>query len=115
MIFTILAEAAKKGELLFVDGGMVHFSQKRNGTFTVHEIIVLPSHRRRGVGEALVQRIRDLHPGCKMRALCPIQYESNAFWKGIGCLHRGIKRSGDVRMNIWELPPEEELELVPPG
>ncbi len=118
MIFVILNQAAEDKELLLVDGGLCHFSQKKNGTVSIHEIIVLPSHRRKGIAQSLVQRVRDMHPGCKMRALCPVEYDSNKFWKSIGCEHKGIIKSEGTetrkQMNVWELEAEEQLELVPP-
>ncbi len=114
MIFAILNEAANKGDLILVDGGMVHFTVRRDRVVTIHEIIVLPRMRRKGIAQKMIRQLQDENPGYRLRALCPVGYESNKFWEGIGFTHCGIKKSGEktpedegsveevgVSLNVW--------------
>jgi GNAT superfamily N-acetyltransferase len=84
VIFVALCEAADRGELLLVDSGMCRFHQRRDGVVVVREIIVLPQHRRQGIGTALVERVRGRHPGARILAKCPAEYASNSFWAALG-------------------------------
>jgi GNAT superfamily N-acetyltransferase len=99
VIFVALNEAADKGKLLLVDGGMLRFHVRRDGVVKIHEVIVLPSHRRKGVGRRLVQEVRARYPALIIRALCPTEYESNGFWKRLGFVHTATTE----RANVWEL------------
>ena len=50
MIYQALSEAADKGELLLINGGMCRFHIRKDGQCTIREIIVLPDHRCRRLG-----------------------------------------------------------------
>lgn len=84
MIFVAMNEAAERGRLLLVDGGLCRFHLRRDGVVVIREILVLPTHRRKGVGRAMVNEVRRRHPGCKLLARCPVPYDSNRFWGMIG-------------------------------
>lgn len=101
MIFVALNDAAGRGELLLVDGGMCRFHRRRDGVVTVHELLVLPTHRRRGIGRALVGRVRELHPAATLRAVCPGEYEANEFWAACGFTIAAYKPP-DGRLVVWE-------------
>lgn len=102
MIFVILSEAAKKGDLLLVDGGLCHFHRGGDGVVVIAEIIVLPEKRREGIGRKMIESLRKRFPYSPMKAKCPTPYkEGNAFWKGMGFILKGTKD----KLNIWELPP----------
>lgn len=110
MIFVILNESARKGELLLVDGGMLRFTIKQNGDITLNEIIVLPSHRRKGIGQSLIQRVIDDYPCSELSGHVPIAYiEANAMYVKLEftLLRKEKARTGTV-MNTWVLPPREE-------
>jgi N-acetylglutamate synthase-like GNAT family acetyltransferase len=83
MIFAALNEAAERGELLIVEGGLCRFHVRRDGTLVIREVIVLPGARRRGIGSKLVHRACITHRGLVI-AKCPVKYESNRFWQEIG-------------------------------
>jgi hypothetical protein len=51
MIFVALEEAASKGQLLLIDGGMCRFHKRKDGVTVIREIIVLPTRRKQGVGQ----------------------------------------------------------------
>lgn len=106
MIFVVLNQAAEDDEVIFVEGGMCHFSLRRDKTIlTVHEIIVVPRYRRQGIAERMVQRLREENPGYTLKAECPCEYPSNKFWEGIGCRKVGVNEG----RNVWMMDPDEEL------
>lgn len=105
MILPTLEESAKRGELIIVDGGMCRFHKRKDGVVTIYEIIVLPEKRYSGIGRSMLLTIIDKHEGCKLRAVCPIGYESNGFWAAEG--FEKMKTAGNL--NTWEL----NLSTVP--
>lgn len=104
MIFVALNEAAQKGHLLLVDGGLLRYHLRRDGVATIHELIVLPAHRRKGIGRRLVRTVRELCPDSTIRATCPAEYEANQFWKAMGFGIAAYKPPGG-RMIVWEQHP----------
>lgn len=100
MIFAALDEAARKDELLIVEGGLLRYHQRRDGWVVIREIIVLPEYRGEGIGRMLVERVRCRHR-LPMRAKCPVVYPSNAFWKAIG--FKLVREEKGV--NVWECQP----------
>lgn len=100
MIFPALMEAASRGELFLVAGGMCRFHKRRDGVVIIREVIVLPTHRRAGIGRSLVEGVRAIHPGAVLLAKCPAAYESNEFWRAIGFV---LTEEGEV--NVWESRP----------
>lgn len=94
MIFVALNEAAERGELLIVNGGLCRWHKRRDGVVVIREIIVLPDCRRLGRGRALVAEVARLNPGARLLAKCPIADAKgrvgagNIFWRklGFGCV-----------------------------
>jgi N-acetylglutamate synthase-like GNAT family acetyltransferase len=84
MIFTAMSEAADRGELLLVDGGLCRFHLRRDGVVVIRELLTLPSVRGLGVGRGLVGAVMTRHPGSLVRAVCPASYRSNGFWAHMG-------------------------------
>lgn len=101
MIFPALMEAADRGELILVDGGMCRYHCRRDGVVTIREVIVLPCKRGKGIGRKLCNMVRArVGPCVKIVARCPASYESNGFWERIGFVK---VESGEV--NVWESRP----------
>lgn len=100
MVFVALNEAAEKGELLLVEGGMCRWHRRRDGVVVIREILVLPSHRRRGVGRAILTEVLASNPGRVLRAKCPADYESNAFWAKMAF----TVVSTEDGINLWQRP-----------
>ncbi len=98
MIFAALSEAADRGELLLVDGGLCRFHLRRDGVLVIREVIVLVDRRRQGIGSKLVHRACKTHSGMVM-AKCPTDYESNKFWRALGF----VLVSEDKGINEWRL------------
>ncbi len=101
MIFVALDESASKGELLLVEGGMLRYHRRRDGIFVIREILVLPTHRRKGVGRALVSEVISRARLHTIRCKCPAKYvESNLFWSAMGFTL--LEEKGGV--NLWQRP-----------
>ena len=100
MIFAALNEAAEKGELILIFGGLCRFHKRRDGVVVVREILIVPKFRRTGLGRILIEEVRRRNPGSPLLAKCPARYESNGFWKAVGFelveTNKGI--------NTWRLP-----------
>jgi GNAT superfamily N-acetyltransferase len=101
VIFAALSEAAGKGELLLVAGGMCRFHRRRDGTVTIREILVLPGSRRQGIGRRLIELVRLRCPGATLKARCPVRSEGNFFWRVLGFVL--VETRDDL--NLWRLDP----------
>lgn len=100
MIFSALSEAADRGELLLVDGGLCRWHLRRDGVLVIREVIVLPGQRRQGIGSRLVHRACKTHHGLVI-AKCPVAYEANDFWRAMGfVLHGTVKGINEWRLNL---------------
>ena len=103
MIFVALEEAASKGQLLLIDGGMCRFHKRKDGVTVIREIIVLPMRRKQGIGRRLVNEVIIRAAGVGMgivRLKCPEKYESNAFWRKMGFTL--VETKGGT--NLWQTP-----------
>lgn len=105
MIYQALVEAADRGTLLLVEGGVCRYYVRRDGVAVIREILVLPSHRKRGVGRAMLAEVRVRHPRATLRARCPA---SNAtarfFYQKLGFRIVATAKLGTHDgLNTWEL------------
>lgn len=101
MIFAALDEAASKGELLLVEGGLCRYHARRDGTVTIRELLVLPACRGRGIGRSLVQQVQHRHPAAALTARCPVESQANGFWQSLGF---ELTSHGD-EVNLWRRNP----------
>lgn len=102
MIFVALAEAAEKGELVLLEGGMCRWHRRRDGVVVIREILVLPSVRRKGIGRALIQAVYASQGNGDrvVQAKCPAKYGSNYFWQAMGF----TLLSETKGINLWQRP-----------
>jgi ribosomal protein S18 acetylase RimI-like enzyme len=104
-----LVEAARERRLLVavLDGkviGFVHFRCCRDGHATIYEIAVLPEHRRRGVGRALVEAVSQeaiQHGYIVLQLKCPIDLPANEFYRRAGFTEAGIEEGRRRPLRIW--------------
>lgn len=107
MIFAALNEAAERGELFLEPGGLCRWHRRKDGVLVVREIVVLPRHRRLGVGRRLVERVQREVPGATLLARCPARTkdgragEANVFWCHLGFILAGEKGG----INTWQRTP----------
>lgn len=100
MIFEALHEAAKRGELILVDGGLCHFHLRRDGQLTVHEII----STRPGAGSEMLARLKQIEGAASIFAKCPADLPANGWWqrRGFTCEGEKTTRTGR-RLKLWRL------------
>ena len=99
MVFEILYSAAKRGELLLIDGGMCHWHLRRDGQLTIHEII----STKYGAGGQILDYLKQV--GAKsIFAKCPVDLEANGWYKKMGFQDEGIETTKAGRLlNLWRL------------
>lgn len=108
---SVFAEAETCGELLgeWVEetlAGGLHYHARMDRVTTIHEIVVAPEYRGRGIGRRLVERLRGIcvqRGQHTIRAKCPEDLPANGFYARLGfrCVRTepGRKRA----LNVWEL------------
>lgn len=98
MIFESLHDSAKAGELILVDGGMLRFHLRRDGTITIYEIL----STRKGAGSEMLEKLRAR--GKPIQAKCPKRLKSNAWYAKRGfVLIAEEETRGGTELNIWRL------------
>jgi len=80
MIFEILYESAKRGELMLIDGGFCHWHLRRDGQITIREIISI----RRGAGKEMLNRLLKIPNAKSLFAKCPSDLLANEWYKNNG-------------------------------
>lgn len=103
MIFEILEESAKRGELILVDGGICNFHIRRDGQLTIREIIVLPEYLGQGIGSSILSRLIAMKPK-SIFAKCPSDLSSNGWYEHMGFILEGTETTKRGRkLNLWRL------------
>jgi ribosomal protein S18 acetylase RimI-like enzyme len=104
LIFESLNEAAERGELILVDGGLCHWHLRRDGQVTIREIIVLPAYRRRGIATMMLNRLKCVVGTTSIFAKCPVELPANAWYQAQGFEHEGIEITKSGReLKLWRL------------
>jgi ribosomal protein S18 acetylase RimI-like enzyme len=100
MIFSVLREASQRGELLTHNAGLCRFHKLRDGSVTIHEIVIHPHLQRRGYGRLLVQMAIGEARVCVAR--CPDGLPANGFWQHLGfeLIDTQKTRAGNT-VNVW--------------
>lgn len=100
MVFEILMQAHKRGELILMDGGFCHWHLKKDGGITIHEII----SQKRGVGQMMLDELKATPGGTHITAKCPQDLPSNEWYKKRGFDLIGVEHTRSGRgMNVWRL------------
>jgi ribosomal protein S18 acetylase RimI-like enzyme len=116
-----LVEAAQERRLLVavLDGkvvGFVHFRCCRDGHATIYEIAVLPEHRQRGIGRALVEAVSQeaIQRGCVVLQLkCLIDLSANEFYRRAGFTEAGIEEGKRRPLRIWQKRLDSAFHCLP--
>ncbi|MCS7266388.1 MAG: GNAT family N-acetyltransferase, partial [Armatimonadetes bacterium] len=115
-------DAIKENRLLVVTEndevvGFTHFRLRKDGVAIIYDIAVLPSHRRRGYGRQMVNRVLELakRDGCHCLILrCPQDLPSNEFYRHIGFELAGVERGKKRPLNIWRIKiPQKNGKFQP--
>jgi predicted GNAT family acetyltransferase len=109
----IYEKAASEGELLICRNGTtgamgaLHFHHRRDGVTTVHEIVVTPTARGRGIGRMLLDALEAAarERGQKrLRLKCPVDQPANGFYSRVGFCRTGVEASHTRHVAVWERP-----------
>lgn len=103
MTFEILYQAAKKGELILLEGGFCHYHLRRDQCLVIHEILSL----KRGTGSKMLGMLKKIPATC-IETKCPADLESNHWYakKGFQLVEKTKTKTGRV-MNTWRLLRED--------
>ncbi|MDA2938541.1 GNAT family N-acetyltransferase [Acidobacteria bacterium AH-259-A15] len=78
-------------------------------------VFVLPDHRRRGIGSALVRRVVDEAYRLKISPIFLFTWDQESLYRSLGWRVRERTRSGKSEIAIMEITPKEEIGLTPDG
>jgi hypothetical protein len=99
VIFEVLYEASKRGELLLIDGGFAHVHLRRDKQLTLCEIICT----RKGAGSELLETMKK-YPATSILAKCPADLEANAWYSKKGFVLESTEQTKTGRtINVWRL------------
>ena|SRR3972149_190501 len=100
MIFEILYESSKRGELLLINGGFCHWHWRQNGQLTIREII--STHP--GAGNEMLTYLKQVPGTISIFAKCPVELEANIWYAKRGFIQEAqeITRTGRL-LNHWRL------------
>lgn len=103
MIFEALNDAAKRGELILLDGGMCHWHLRRDGQITIREVIVLPERQGQGIGRNMLDLLRQVGAD-SIFAKVPVDLAANGWYEHMGFEHEGTETTRSGReLNLWRL------------
>ena len=105
-----LEDAVKRQELLYDDetGSFCHYRYRRDGVSVIYEICVPQQHRGKGIAKTMINMI--LTP---VQLKCPVDNESNAFYKHIGFELIETLPGKKRELNVWRLERNETEEVNP--
>lgn len=104
MIFESLNDAAERGELILVDGGMCHWHLRRDGQITIREIIVLPERQGTGIGTAMLEVLKRVEGASSIFAKCPANLSANNWYESRGFVLECTETTRSGReLNLWRL------------
>lgn len=94
-----LAEAVKRGELLYHESGaFCHYHIRRDGVTVIYEICVPGEARSQGLGRAMVERLPR-----PIQLKCPIDNSSNGFYEHLGFRLMATEPGKKRQLNLWRL------------
>ena len=102
MIFEALNDAAERGELILVDGGLCDWHLRRDGQITIREIIILPKRRGQGIGTAMFDALKVVPGATNIFAKCPADLEANGWYQHLGFTNEGVETTRAGRqLRLW--------------
>ena len=108
-----LEVAESQGELEVIDNvGFCNFHHRKDSQTTIYEIAVLPERQKEGWGRLLFYRVLSSaieHKKAKIIAKCPVDLESNGFYKSLGFKLIEVESGKKRKLNIYEYNIESPL------
>lgn len=101
ILWPIMTASAKANELFVAFcqnqvAGFIRWHKRKDGWSTVYEICVDEKFRKIGIGKKLLSRIPK-----PIRLKCPIDNESNTFYKRLGFTLTGQEPGKKRKLNVW--------------
>jgi N-acetylglutamate synthase-like GNAT family acetyltransferase len=104
MLFEVLNDAAERGELILVDGGICHWHLRRDKQITIREIVVLPERRGEGIGRSMLNMLRKVADATSIFAKCPVDLPANSWYEAMGFELEGAETTRTGRkLKLWRL------------
>lgn len=99
-MFELLYESMQRGELILIDGGMCRYHLRRDGQLTIHEIM----SQRPGAGTAMLDQLTQVAGARFIRAKCPADLPSNAWYARRGFVQTATETTPSGRkLKVWTL------------
>ncbi len=98
--FSELYDAAKRGWLIIVDGGLCRFRLRRDNIITIAEILVLPTHQNRGIGTRILNHLLTLGADAIV-AKCPAELAANRWYKKRGFKKVATEQGRNGEIYTW--------------
>lgn len=100
MIFETLHDSAQRGELLLLEGCMVHWHLRRDGQLTIREVI--STHP--GAGSKALAILKQTPGAQSLFAKCPADLPSNGWYERRGFVLEGVETTRTGRqLNLWRM------------
>jgi len=88
-----------------------HLSTKASSW--LRDIVVKEEYRRQGIGESLIEKIREDSPHPQLKAKCPQDLPANSFYEETGwALHAMVEVSDGKDLNVWVLGKPDSLSAA---
>jgi N-acetylglutamate synthase-like GNAT family acetyltransferase len=105
-----LLESIQRQELLVAENshgivGFVEYRHRRDQQTTLYNVVVHPDHRKKGVGQQLLQNLEQeaLGKGKSFILLkCPEDLPANGFYKQLDYEKAEVEPGKSRRLNIWQ-------------
>ena len=98
----LLEHCNKKTLLIYeIDGevvGFCNYHRRRDGINVIYEICVSDNYRNKGIAKQLIDNVPK-----PIRLKCPVDNESNKFYKRIGFELIRVDEGKKRKLNVWEL------------
>lgn len=102
MIFEVLWESAKRGELLLLEGSLCRWHLRGDGQITIYEIIVLPEYQRHKIGTQIIAYLKQIPDATSIFAKCPVDLPANYWYQYLEFIDEGIETTKTGRrLRLW--------------
>lgn len=100
MVFETLYEAAQRGELILIYGGVCRYHIRRDCQLTIYEII----STRRGAGYEMLGILKQMSGVHSLFAKCPVDLSANEWYERQGFDLESVEITRTGRgLNCWRL------------
>jgi GNAT superfamily N-acetyltransferase len=106
-----LARSIERGEVFVAENstglvGFIEYHHRQDRQTTVYHVAVISGYRRKGVGRALIETLRDEaldRKKCTIRLKCPAHLPAQGFYARLGFNSLGREGGGERHLVVWAL------------